>query len=69
MSPMHISPVAFIGIVLIKQMIFTIVPYQTVRVVDPSVSGGEMELRTIFLLIEISSATDCIRLIDFVNPF
>src|SRR5690554_1322000 len=53
MSPVHIFPLALVRIVLIKQMIFSVIVYKTIRIIDPPAASCEMELRTILFFIQI----------------
>src|SRR5262249_486249 len=42
-APVHVSPIPTTGIVLKEEMIFAILVYQPVGVVQPPASGGKME--------------------------
>jgi len=67
MPPMHISPVALIRIMLIKQMILAFIINQTVRVVIPSPALSIMYLRTIRLFIKTILPGYFICLIDLIH--
>ena len=44
-APVHIVPLGFVGVVLIKEMIFPLIIGETVGVVHPAHAGRQMELR------------------------
>jgi len=44
-TPVHVAPIAAVGIVLKEEVVFTVVESQTVRVVIPAAPGREVQLR------------------------
>src|SRR5262249_54710092 len=58
-TPMTITPVPAVRIMLIVEMILTIIEHR-VRIVHPTPTRGEMKLRTTFLTIEIFVAFDLV---------
>ena len=67
MAPVHILPIALIGIMLIEKMILTIMPDKSVGVVDPSATGGEVKLRTVCLMIDERLVGDGVGLTEEVG--
>src|SRR5690606_39171293 len=43
-SPVHVTPIPTIGVVLIEQMIFTIIIDQSIWIIDPAAHGRKMYL-------------------------
>ena len=66
MSPMHIAPIAFVRIMLIEQVIFSVIKYQAVRVVIPSPALSIMDLRTVDFGIHTILSCNFISLIYLV---
>ena len=66
MIPSHVSPASFIGIMLIKQMIFAIVIHHAIGVVCPATSGGIVQLWAIFLFVQVIVTHDGICLKNLI---
>jgi len=55
MSPVHSAPLRCIGKALVKQMILSLVPDKSVRIIDPAIRGFEMNFLHSILLIRKDS--------------
>ena len=66
MPPMHIPPVAFIRIMLVEQVIFTVIIQQSIRIVVPSSTLSIVDLRTVGFFIQAILSGYFIRLINLV---
>lgn len=65
MSPVHVLPLALVGVVLVEEVVFAVVENKAVRVVDPAPAGREVELRAVLFAVEAVLSGDPVRLIDF----
>ncbi|MBA7548918.1 hypothetical protein ES705_41386 [subsurface metagenome] len=52
MTPMHISPISFVWVVLIVEVVFAVKINQSIRIVIPSSPGSKMKLRAISFFIQ-----------------
>lgn len=67
-APVHVLPLAFIGVVLVEEVVFVIVVNQPVGVVDPSPARCEVELRPVFLAVERVFSGDPVVLVNPLQP-
>ena len=67
--PMHVGPVPAVRVVLVKHVILTVEIYEAIRIVIPAAPGGEMELRTERLAIQIVRVFYLRCLVDRTQSF
>ena len=52
MSPGHVAPLVFKGIMLKEEVVFALVIDQAVGVVNPVLSRGKVKLRPVFFVVK-----------------
>ena len=53
MSPVHITPPCSVGIVLVKEVIFSVVIYHAIGIVHPTIGGRKVVIGAISLLVVV----------------